>query len=200
VYATREGQTRKIAEHLARVFRIRGVDKVQAWNVRENANRIRLDEFSAVILAASVHGGTHEPEMLGFVKQHRDELDKMPTAFLSVSLSEAGVERADAPPEQHAQFVADVEKMLERFFDQTGWRPTHAKPIAGALVYSKYNFLIRFVMKRIARRSGGDTDTSRDYEYTDWLALDRFAAELADKLFDVTDSATGRAAVAQRFS
>jgi menaquinone-dependent protoporphyrinogen oxidase len=35
-------------------------------------------------------------------------------------------------------------------------------------------------MKRIASASGGDTDTSRDYEYTDWKDLrdfvDRFSA------------------------
>ena len=29
-------------------------------------------------------------------------------------------------------------------------------------------------MKRIARKAGGATDTSRDYEYTDWAALDEF--------------------------
>ena len=30
-------------------------------------------------------------------------------------------------------------------------------------------------MKRIAAKAGGDTDTSRDYEYTDWADLQRFA-------------------------
>jgi menaquinone-dependent protoporphyrinogen oxidase len=33
-------------------------------------------------------------------------------------------------------------------------------------------------MKRIARASGGSTDTSRDHEYTDWEALDRLVDEL----------------------
>jgi menaquinone-dependent protoporphyrinogen oxidase len=34
-------------------------------------------------------------------------------------------------------------------------------------------------MRIIARRGGATTDTSRDHEYTDWQALDRFADELA---------------------
>jgi hypothetical protein len=34
-------------------------------------------------------------------------------------------------------------------------------------------------MKEIARRAGGPTDTSRDYEFTDWAALDRFVADAA---------------------
>jgi len=35
------------------------------------------------------------------------------------------------------------------------------------------------VMKWIAGKAGGSTDTSRDHEYTDWDALGRFAAEFA---------------------
>jgi menaquinone-dependent protoporphyrinogen oxidase len=34
-------------------------------------------------------------------------------------------------------------------------------------------------MRFIAKRAGATTDTSRDHEYTDWQALDRFADELA---------------------
>ena len=46
--------------------------------------------------------------MLQFVKKHRGELECLPTAFLSVTLSEAGAERSDATTEEHAQFVADM--------------------------------------------------------------------------------------------
>lgn len=30
-------------------------------------------------------------------------------------------------------------------------------------------------MRRIVAKEGGDVDTSRDYEYTDWRAVERFA-------------------------
>ena len=46
--------------------------------------------------------------MLQFAKEHRGELEYLPTAFLSVTLSEAGAERSDATTEEHAQFVADM--------------------------------------------------------------------------------------------
>ena len=39
-------------------------------------------------------------------------------------------------------------------------------------MYSKYNFLLRMVMKRIARRAGASTDTSRDQVFTKWQDLD----------------------------
>jgi menaquinone-dependent protoporphyrinogen oxidase len=52
------------------------------------------------------------------------------------------------------------------------------KPVAGALLYTKYNFIVRFVMKQIVKKKSGSTDTSRDHEYTDWAALDRFVEDL----------------------
>jgi len=115
--------------------------------------------------------------MVQFVKRHIEELNRIPTAFLSVSLSEAGAEDTKAPQERRAQAVLDVRKMIEGFLVETGWHPTLVRAVAGALPYTKYNLLMRFIMKWISRRAGGDTDTSRDYEYTDWAAVERFAAE-----------------------
>jgi menaquinone-dependent protoporphyrinogen oxidase len=62
--------------------------------------------------------------------------------------------------------------------------------VAGAILYTKYNFLLRFVMKQIAKKAGASTETSQDYEYTDWVALDRFVEELATE-FSRTAAATG---------
>jgi menaquinone-dependent protoporphyrinogen oxidase len=115
--------------------------------------------------------------MLKFIKRNLRALESLPTAFLSVSLSQAGVERATATPEERARFTADVQWMLDRFVKQTGWHPTRVKAVAGALLYRQYNFLMRFIMKRISQKAGGATDTSRDYDYTDWAALDRFVDE-----------------------
>jgi menaquinone-dependent protoporphyrinogen oxidase len=105
-------------------------------------------------------------------------LNDVPTAFLSVSLTEAGAEDPAAPHEKRAQATADVQAFMERFFEDTGWRPRESMPVAGALLYTKYGRIMRFVMKTISKRSGGDTDTSRDYVYTDWEALDRFVEHL----------------------
>jgi menaquinone-dependent protoporphyrinogen oxidase len=52
-------------------------------------------------------------------------------------------------------------------------------PVAGALLYRQYGAIVRLVMRFIAMQTGATTDTSRDHEYTNWEALDRFADELA---------------------
>ena len=180
LYATREGQTKKIAGHIAEELRKRGLRTVLI-NVKEAAGTDLLG-YSAAILAASVHAGRHEREMLGFVKLNRSELNKLPTTFVSVTLSQAGVEKPSASAEEHSLFEAGVAAVTDEFIRETGWRPTHIKPVAGALLYTKYNPLIRFVMKRIAKKAGADADTSRDYEYTDWVDIDRYTATLASEL------------------
>ena len=158
-----------------------------------------LKLYSAAVLAASVHQGNHEKEMIQFVKDHRQELERMPTAFISASLSEAGVEKREATPAEHAQFVADVNKMLDTFFEQTEWYPTYVKPVAGAILYSQYNFFIRFVMKQIAKKQGAPTDTSGDYVYTDWIELDKFIEDLGAeiRIAAVAASSSGKAAEAE---
>ena len=177
LYATRDGHTAKVAQHL-----VETIEKRDLPTKLENADQLPADlslrEYQGAILAASVHVRHHEAEMMRFVKQYREGLEKMPTVFLSISLSEAGAEDEDAPPEKRAKAAADAQGMIDAFLQETQWHPTKIKAVAGALLYTKYNFLIRLVMKRIAKQARGDTDTSRDYDYTDWAALDRLVDEL----------------------
>lgn len=176
LYATREGHAAKVAAHFAQALIERGL-QVDLFEVRDFP--FQLNVYQAVVLAASVHGGHHEKEMVRFVRENRRPLEAMHSAFLSITLSEAGAERIDATAEEHAGFVNDVQLMLERFYDETGWHPEHVKPVAGALAYSKYNFLVKLMMRRIARQAGGSTDTSHDVEYTNWADLEAYASQLA---------------------
>lgn len=176
LYATREGHTRRVAEQAAEIARTEGfVPTVR--DVADIDEPFALEGFDAALIAASVHGGRHEREIVEFVRRHRAQLQAMPAAFLSVSLSETTVEDASQPDEARARSQADVQRMLEEFYASTGWRPKYAKPVAGALLYMHYGILLRFLMKRIAKQAGGPTDTSRDYEFTDWLALEGFVKE-----------------------
>lgn len=97
-------------------------------------------------------------------------------------MSQAGVELPGATPEQCVAHSASVQQILERFYAETGWRPKYVRAVAGAVLYTKYNFLVRFIMKRISKQAGGSTDTSRDHEYTDWRALDRFSEEFISRV------------------
>jgi menaquinone-dependent protoporphyrinogen oxidase len=177
LYATREGQTRRIAEHVVATLRSRGAE-AETFDVANLREPVALEDHAAAILAASVHAGQHEREMVDFVKRHRAELDRIPTAFLSVSLSEATVEGASYKDEDRAKARADVQGMIDTFLQRTGWRPRRLKAVAGALLYTQYGVIKRLMMRLIVRKTGA-TDMSRDYEYTDWAALDGFIGDLA---------------------
>lgn len=177
-FATREGQTRRIAARIADDLRERGV-QADLFDVRE-AGDIDFSVYSTACVAASVHVGHHEREMVAFVRRHRDELVRLGAAFISVTLSEAGAENPNRSAEERQLAAADVQRMMDVFFTQTGWHPDRVLPVAGALAYSQYNFIVRAIMRRIARKAGAPTDTSRDYEFTNWTAIDRLAGELAE--------------------
>jgi menaquinone-dependent protoporphyrinogen oxidase len=176
LYATRHGQARKIADRLARGLEAKGAN-ADVLNAAEIEPIFDPERYRAAILVASIHVGKHEPEMVAFARRHRELLERIPSAFVSVSMAEATVEGKDRPVAARAQAALTVSKTLDTFVAQTGWRPKLFRPVAGALLYREYNFFIRFIIKMIARRTGADTDTSKNYEYTDWAAVDRFAAE-----------------------
>lgn len=176
LYATQEGQTKRIADHVGARLRENGLS-CDVSNVKQLPADFSLTNYDAAILAASVHIGKHQREMACFVRQNRQRLDQMRTAFLSVSLSQAGAQDSNAASERRQRAAEDVNRMITGFLAKSQWHPWRAEPVAGALKYSKYNPFIRFIMKRIARRAGASTDTSRDHEFTDWAALDRFLAD-----------------------
>ena len=164
VFATTDGHTRKVAEALAGAMRGSGrqVRVVEAGTRDEPPA-----EYSAVVVAASVHAGGYQRAVKSWLRRHAAELHALPTAFVSVSL---GVLQQEPAVQQ------ELRAIVQRLCVATNWHPTLIKHVAGALPYTRYNFLKRLIMKRIAAKAGGGTDTSRDYEYTDWKDLDDFAA------------------------
>ena len=175
-FATRQGQARRVAEHVSDTLRERGVttDLFDVAMMDVARGPADWSVYDTACLVASVHKGKHEKEMIRFAERHRTELDRLHAAFVSLTLSQAGAQDESKPADQRREAAADVQKMIDVFVDETRWHPAHVLPVAGALAYRQYNLLIRFVMKRIARKQGAPTDTSRNYEFTDWPAVDRF--------------------------
>ena len=190
LYATREGQTRRIARHIAASLRARGFT-VSVHDVAvELPTDFDLTRCAGAVLAASIHIGKHEREMVAFVRKQRAQLERIPCMFLSVSMSQAGAEDVSATSGRRARTTANVDKTLRKFLDRTGWKPARVHPVAGALLYRRYSVPVRLMMRLIAKVVGASTDTTRDHEFTDWRALDRFAEELAQDV-NARDSNTG---------
>ena len=168
-YGTTEGLTARIANHLADVIRRRGFE-AHAVDLKQSKEP-SLAGYDAVIVGGSVHMGKHPEYVADFVRQSRAALERLPSAFFSVSLA------AHGDMENAAAYVANFEQ-------QTGWRPAKVGFFGGALLYRKYGLLKRYMMKKIVRdKPGGlSTDTSRDHEYTDWNQVERFAEDFLQDL------------------
>jgi menaquinone-dependent protoporphyrinogen oxidase len=167
LYGTTEGHSAKVAAAIGDTLRGEGL-KVDVLD--GEAERPDAEAYDAALVVASVHKGDYQPSVRDWARRHARGLNTMPSAFVSVSL---GVLQHDPKVEQ------DNEAIRARFIEKTGWKPGAIKPVAGALMYSRYNFVERMLMKRIAAQAGGDTDTSRDYEYTDWQDLAQFSRDFA---------------------
>ena len=53
------------------------------------------------------------------------------------------------------------------------------RSFTGAVAYTRYAWWFRWYLKVISRRKGLPTDTSRDWDFTEWDEVERFAGELA---------------------
>lgn len=163
LYGTTEGQTRKIADYVTTRLKDRG-DIVAMIDATDVPWDLLPQDYDAAILAGSLHAGVYQKPLMHFAQKHAEALNKMPTAFLSVSLSAAGKDPEDL---KGIAFCADL------FQKETGWKPTEVHHVAGAFRFTEYDFFKRWMMKVIAWERGMKTSGVVELELTDWDALGR---------------------------
>ena len=179
-YGSAFGQTAKIVERVA--ARLTGSGhQVTIWKGDELPPGASLAGFDAVLVAGSVIFGRHQPYLDAFVRANLARMNALPTAFLSVCGVLAGT---------WEQGPAEARRYEARFLKRTGWKPRLVKSFAGGLPYTRYGVITRWLMKLISRRIGRPTDTSRDWDLTDWDAVDHFAEALG--ALGATASVAGR--------
>ena len=170
LYESVDGHTATVVERMGAIFKGAGIEVVP---VRCKANSIpALKEADGIVIGGSIHAGRHNNKLIRFVTAHRDLIGAKPNAFFLVCLTA----KFDSPEK-----AAEVVGYLKDFETRTGLIPGHSQAFAGALLYTKYNFIMRALMKSITKKEGGDVDTSRDYIYTDWQAVETFARSFLDR-------------------
>lgn len=169
VYGTTDGQTRKIADALGDMFRIEGYEAT-VFNAKDAGPQVDPEGYDRVIVAASIHIGCYQRAVKRWVHAHSEGLNRAHSAFLSVCLGVL---------EPRVEARREVGDIMDRFLHRSAWQPTVSKTVAGAVPYTRYNLLKKWAMKRMAAKAGGGTDTTRDYEYTDWEDLRAFAHRFA---------------------
>jgi len=169
VYATSEGQTRKIARYMEEVLQNEQHRVVIADASEEPPSS---SGFDVVIIGGSIHLQKYQSSLNHYVVENIDYLNKVPSTFFSVSMG-----AASAIEEEHEE----VRKIANGFLRETGWL-VKANHIAGALMYTKYDYFKRLVMRMIAKQQDGETDTSQDHEYTNWGNVKAFVLNFVNQI------------------
>jgi menaquinone-dependent protoporphyrinogen oxidase len=165
VYGTTDGYTRKVGTFIRAKAQDRGFEVTM-----QNVKNVKVSplSFDGVIIAGSVHIHEYQDELRTYVAEHHHLLNAKKSIFVSVSLTAT---------DPNSEAWDELEEVTLEFLNHTKWNPLRVIHVAGALRYTQYNFFKKVIMKRIARKAGRDMDTSQDYEYTDWPALETFVNE-----------------------
>jgi menaquinone-dependent protoporphyrinogen oxidase len=171
VFATRYGHTAKIVQQLVNALNLSGHETIVVRADRENPPKPETLErdISCVILGGPLYMGRFPRFLSDFIERYRNVLQSVPSAFFSVSLTAAHKD----DKKKNA-----VHEMMEQFFDKNHWEPCRTASFAGALLYTHYGPVIRFIMRWISKSAGHDTNIHRDYVYTDWNEIPIFAEKI----------------------
>lgn len=159
IYGTGEGQTRKISRFIEGILEEEGHQATIADATEEPPS---AEEYEAILIGSSIHMHRYHDAVKDYIMQNLKELNNKPSVFFSVCMAVA----SDIEEEHE-----EARKIAADFLEYTGWKTQNIWHIAGALKYTRYDYFKRLIMRMIAQKQGGSTDTSRDHEYTDWEEL-----------------------------
>ena len=188
-FDTVDGHTAKIAQFIGRAMEKNGKCITEVKNLRRNQRAVvfgypsrwpwgssivpSVFDYDAVVVGGPIRHGAHSKVLRKFLSENQELLGARPTAFFSVSLSAAG------NPEERDKAL----RIMNQFIDETAIKPKCAAILAGAIEYSQYNVVLRFIMrfKTGTKHPESDklrkTETGRpgEIEFTDWAQVQHFA-------------------------
>ena len=122
VFHTAEGQTAKIANHIAAVLRELG-DQVEVHDV---AGAPAPEQYDGVVVGDSIHAVHHSKALTRYLHDHVAVLDKLPTALFQVSLTSAN------PDNEH---TTTAQALVQELLDRTGFDPDLVGLFAGMFAW-----------------------------------------------------------------
>ena len=169
LYATRDGQSRRIAEHIAvrlAAFHITVQPQDLACAAPAPAD---LAAAGLVVVVAAVRYGRHLPQAEQFLSVLRAVPTRVQLILLSVNLT------ARKPGKDAEAGNPYLRKAIAKY----QLEPVLAVAVAGRLDYKRYGWLDRQMIRLIMRMTGGPTDSQTCVEFTVWKQVDEIACRIA---------------------
>lgn len=178
LHASKYGHTLKIAQFISTELSNLGhtSDMVDCGQYHSAMN---LSIYQGIIVGAPVYRGNYPKQLAKWIKANPQFKTQVPcSAFYSVCLGI--MDQNEASVLREKEIVAD-------FLDWNHWRPNSTAIFAGALNFTKYNWLLKRFMRRIAKKSGmTSTDITKNYDFTDWQAVRKFTQDFSNQVLQAT--------------
>ncbi|MGF1907833.1 menaquinone-dependent protoporphyrinogen IX dehydrogenase [Vibrio kasasachensis] len=163
LYSSREGQTIKILKHIEAQlsdYQCEIVDLHQVAN-------IDFSTYERVLIGASIRYGKLNKKLYQFIESNLEQIITHKVAFFCVNLT--------ARKEDQGKDTPEGSVYIKTFLRSSSWQPCLIGVFAGALYYPRYAWFDKMMIKLIMTLTGGETDTSKEVEYTNWEKVTLFA-------------------------
>ncbi|ABU69478.1 menaquinone-dependent protoporphyrinogen IX dehydrogenase [Vibrio campbellii] len=163
LYSSREGQTKKILHYIDEQLPDFDCELVDLHNVEA----MDFSQYDRVLIGASIRYGHLNKKLYQFIEKNLTQLEQSKVAFFCVNLTARKEDQEKDTPEGSAY--------IRKFLTKSPWKPTLIGVFAGALYYPRYSWFDRTMIKFIMSMTGGETDTTKEVEYTNWEKVALFA-------------------------
>ncbi|WP_194437341.1 menaquinone-dependent protoporphyrinogen IX dehydrogenase [Vibrio fluminensis] len=163
LYSSQEGQTIKILKHIEAQFGEYQCELVDLHQV----DSVDFSLYERVLIGASIRYGKLNKKLYQFIEANLVQLQQHKVAFFCVNLT--------ARKEDQGKDTPEGSVYIKTFLQRSPWQPELIGVFAGALYYPRYGWFDKMMIKLIMTLTGGETDTSKEVEYTNWEKVTLFA-------------------------
>jgi menaquinone-dependent protoporphyrinogen oxidase len=165
LYSTREGQTKKILTRISEQF---PEEQCEFIDIHTNP-QVDFSQYDKVMVGASIRYGKLNPKLYSFIDTYSSQLARVKAAFICVNLT--------ARKEAEGKDTPLGSPYVQTFLKKSSWKPELIGVFAGALYYPRYRLFDKMMIKLIMSMTGGETDTSKEVEFTNWEKVDNFGCK-----------------------
>ena len=169
-YATRDGQSRRIAERIAERLAEWEIDTLPKDLGVLQPSQSCLESAGLVVIVAAIRYGKLLPEARDFLAAYQKLETKPKLVFLVVNLS------SRKPGKETPKGSVYIRKAMKQY----KLAPAFARAIPGRLDYRRYTWRDKQLIRFIMFLTGGPTDPKTSIEYTPWDVVDDIANKIAD--------------------
>ncbi|PMK03047.1 menaquinone-dependent protoporphyrinogen IX dehydrogenase [Vibrio sp. 10N.261.55.A7] len=163
LYSSQDGQTKKIIHYIQKELK---ADDCEVKDIH-NLGEIDITQYERVLIGASIRYGHLNKKLYQFIEQNQKQLEDSKVAFFCVNLTARKEDQGKDTPEGSAY--------IKTFLKKSPWSPELIGVFAGALYYPRYKWFDRVMIRFIMKITGGETDTTKEVEYTNWEKVSLFA-------------------------